>query len=64
MSYEQLRFRINGMKRNGVDIPIKGNEKLKDTLEIMFNLDMIEKEVVKTDYKESKEALDRIRSIK
>ena len=57
MSYKQLRYRIDSIKRDGVEIPIQGNEKFRDTLEIMFNLDMIEKELVKSDLADAKTVL-------
>jgi hypothetical protein len=60
MSYQKLRYRIDSIKRDGVDIPIQGNERFRDTLEIMFNLDMLEKEVINSDFGEAKRLLQEI----
>lgn len=62
MSYRQLRYRIEKMKVNGVEVPMNSMQSFRNTLEIMFNLDMLEKELSKSDMADAKTVLDKIRS--
>lgn len=59
MSYEQLRYKITNFKVNGVDVPMTQKHSIRDSLEIMFNLDMVEKELVKSDLAEAKTVLQK-----
>lgn len=62
MSYEQLRYKFTNFKVNGVDVPMTQKHSIRDSLEIMFNLDMVEKELVKSDLSQAKMLIDKIKT--